>query len=191
MFGENLRIIMQAQKISNKELSKATSICESTISKFLSESQEPKFSQIMKIATALNLPPEVFMAVVNTNLDLESSFINEYYMINNIYSDKYSNMVTTVLYAFKEFVMDAKNIVDEDALYIMIILEGGTSSELGILRKGDYRVYKGSAIKNMKATIFKNTRTITFIIYDEGKSIPENWSQLIFEQLKPSEETIS
>lgn len=176
---------MKAQKITGKEISKATGISESAISKFLTGKQEPKFTHILKIAEALNLPPEVFMAVINSPAETNEPFINEFYLIRDVYNDKYSNMIITVMYAFKDFVMNAQDVVDDEALYITIILEGGTDSKLGSLRKGDYRIVKGTTIKNVEVTISKNTKAISFIIYDKQKSIPENWSQLIFDNLKP------
>lgn len=185
MFKSNLNRIMKAQKISGKEISLATGISESTISKFLSGNQEPKYSQIIKIARALNLPPEIFMSIVSSEFTSNSPIINEFYMIRSIYNEKYSNMVINTLHTFKEFSIDFSDIIDNEALYIAIIREGGVDSEVGKLRKGDYRLVRGKTIQNKKATVLKNTRAISFIIYDKGKSIPENWPHLIFDQLKP------
>ena len=176
---------MKAQKISGKEISLATGISESTISKFLSGNQEPKFNQIIKIAKAVNLPPEIFMSVVSSNFESHSPIINEFYMIRSIYNAKYSNMIVTTLHTFKDFVIDFSNFIDDEALYIALIREGGAESELGSLKKGDYRVARGATIKNKKATILKNTRAITFIIYDKGKVVPGKWPHLVFDQLQP------
>ncbi|MCG6915794.1 helix-turn-helix domain-containing protein [bacterium BMS3Abin03] len=179
MFKSRLNQIMRAQKISGKEISIATGISESTISKFLSGNQEPKYSQIIKIAQALNFSPEVFMSLLNPQFNTHPPLINEYFMLRETYNEKYSNLVITTFHAFKDFEVKFDDIVDPEALYISIILEGSVESKFGTFRKGDYHVNRGDEIKNIKATIFKNTKTITFVITDKGKSIPENSSQLI------------
>ena len=170
---------MKAQKISGKEISLETGISESTISKFLSGNQEPKYSQIIKIAQALNFSPEVFMSVINPQFETRPPIINEYFMLRDIYNEKYSNLIITTFHAFKDFQVKFEDIIDEEALYISVILEGGMDSDYGNFRKGDYHVNRGNDIKKIKATILKNTKTISFIITEKDKSIPENSSQLI------------
>lgn len=64
-------------------------------------------------------------------------------------------MMITILCAFKEFVTHVEDIIDEDALYITLILEGSTDSDHGILRKGDFHVYRGVTFKYKKATYLK------------------------------------
>lgn len=186
MFKSRLNQIMRAQKISGKEISLATGISESTISKFLSGSQEPKYSQIINIAQALNCAPEAFMSLINPQFNMRAPVINEYFMLRETYNERYSNLVITTFHAFKDFEVKFDDIVDPEALYISIILEGGVESKFGTFQKGDYHVNRGDEIKKLKATIFKNTKTITFIITDKGKSIPENSSQLIL-NFKPNE----
>ena len=179
MFKSRLNQILKAQKISGKEISLETGISESTISKFLSGNQEPKYSQIIKIAQALHLSPEVFMSPINSQFETRPPIINEYFMLRDIYNDKYSNLIITTFHAFKDFEVKFSDIVDPEAFYISVILEGSIKSEYGNFQKGDYHVNRGEEIINMKASVLKHTKTITFIITDKGKSIPENPSQLI------------
>ena len=88
---------MQAQKLSGKELSRMSGISQSTISKFLSGDQEPGYSQIVSIAEAIQLPPDVFMSVVNPQLTPESPMINEFCMVREIYNDAYSRTYNLLL----------------------------------------------------------------------------------------------
>lgn len=179
MFNSRLNQIMKEQKVSGKEISLETGICESTISKFLSGNQEPKYSQIIKIAQALKLSPEVFMSVINPQFETRPPIINEYFMLRDIYNEKYSNLIINTFHAFKDFQVKFEDVVDEEAVYISVILEGGIDSDFGNFRKGDYQVNRGNEIKNLKATVLKNTKTITFIITEKEKSVPENTAQLI------------
>ena len=184
MFKSRLNQIMKSLKISGKELSLATEISESTISKFLSGNREPKYSQMIKLAEAFNFPPEMFMAAVSTKFESHFPIINEFYMVRDIYNEKYSNLIITTFHAFKDFVLDIEDVLDKDALYISLILEGKIENEIETLKKGDYRVNRGSTMKNTKATISKDTRIITLVISDKVDNLPENWSEIIFKNLK-------
>lgn len=176
---------MKDRKISGKEISLATGISESTISKFLSGNQEPRYSQIINLANALHLSPDVFMSLTSTKFETNSTIINEYYMVRTIFNDKYSNLLITTFHAFKDFILDIEDVLDKDALYISIILDGKIDTGDEIFQKGDHQVYRGSTLTNRKAAILKDTKSITFVISDNGDAIPDNWSELIFKHLKP------
>ncbi len=180
MFGVNLYKIMQAQKISGKELSFSSGISQSTISKFISSNQEPKFSQIIAIANALNIPPEAFMSVVNSKLVVNPPFINEFCMIREIYNPEGSRLHITTLYAFKEFTMIAP-VVNDEALYVLVILEGGTDSKLGSLGAGDFRVIRGIDYRGLKVTVHKGTKINVFVMYESIGNTIENGSKILFE----------
>lgn len=56
MFSEVFNSILYRVRISQKELAYTAGISESEISKFLSGLKEPKYSQLIKISEALNIP---------------------------------------------------------------------------------------------------------------------------------------
>lgn len=183
MFDENLYKIMHAQKISGKELSLSTGISQSTISKFLSDSQEPKFSQIIAVAKALHIPPDVFMSVINPALGVNPPFINEYCMIREIYNDVGSHLHITSLYAFKEFTMEIP-VINDEALYVVAVLEGRTDSKLGPLCAGDFRVIKGIDYRELKVTVCKGTKNIVFILHESLGDTIKSWSKIFFESME-------
>ena len=183
MFGENLHNIMQAQKLSGKELSRITGISQSTISKFLSSDQEPRYSQIMLIANAVHIPPDVFMSDVNQQLETKSPMINEFCMVREIYNDANPHLHITNLFAFKEFTMEIP-VIDDEALYVVVVQEGGTDSKLGPLRAGDYRVIKGIDYKGLKVTVHKGTMIIVFIMHESLGDLVKSWSRTFFEYVE-------
>ena len=183
MFDKNLYKILHAQKISGKELSLSTGISQSTISKFLSGSQEPKFSQIITIAKALNIPPDVFMSAVSGTSSVYSPFINEYCLIRELFDDENSHLHLSELFVFKKFSM-VLPVVHDKANYVMIILEGGTDSELGLLRAGDFRVAKGIDYKGVKVTLRKSTKAIALIVHESLRDMTNSWSRTFFQSLE-------
>src|SRR3990172_8105422 len=183
MFGKNLYKIMQAQRLTGKELSRMSGIAPSTISKFLSGDQEPGYSQIVSIAEAIQLPPDVFMSVVNPQLTPESPMINEFCMVREIYNDAYSHVHITYFYAFKKFTIEIP-VVNDEALYVVVILEGGTDSKLGPLRAGDFRVIKGIDYKGVKVTVHKGTKNIVLIMHESVGDTFRSWSKTFFESIE-------
>jgi len=184
MFGENLHKIMQAQNISGKELSRSTGISQSTISKFLSGNQEPRYSQIIQIARAVNLPPDVFISVSSPQFEITPPMINECCLIREIFRDASSSLHITTLHSFKEFTLDLSDMVYDEAIYVTVMLEGGTDSKLGRLRAGDYRIIKGVEYKGVEMTVHKGTKTINYGMYDSTEDITKSWSRLFFKGLK-------
>ena len=184
MLKSRLNQIMKAQKISGKEISLATEICESTISKFLSGNQEPKYSQIIQLAKAVHLPPDVFMSVISSEYDTAPPIINECCMIREIYRDASSNLHIVTLHSFKEFTMDLTDWIYDEAIYVSVILKGGTDSELVSLRAGEYRIIKGCDYKGVKMTVLNETIGIGYIIQDSPEDITKGLSRVIFEGLK-------
>jgi len=184
MFGENLHKIMQAQNISGKELSRSTGISQSTISKFLSGNQEPKYSQIIQLAKAVNLPPGVFISVISSQYDSAPPMINECCMIRELYRDTASNLHITTLHSFKEFTMDLSDMVYDEAIYVTVMLEGETNSKLGRLRAGDYRIIKGAEYKGVEMTVHKGTKSIAYIMHDSTEDITRSWSRIFFKGLE-------
>lgn len=59
-FAEKLREYMETAGISQTKLSRLTGINKSSICEYLSASYEPKQKNVLKIAAALNIPPEHF-----------------------------------------------------------------------------------------------------------------------------------
>ncbi|GJQ64365.1 MAG: hypothetical protein SCALA702_34180 [Melioribacteraceae bacterium] len=60
MFSEVFNNILHRVRISQKELAYTAGISESEISKYLSGIKEPKYTQLLKISQALNLPVSQF-----------------------------------------------------------------------------------------------------------------------------------
>ena len=178
MFGHNLHKILQAQKITGKELSQITGISQSTISKFLSGDQEPKYSQIMLIAKAIQLPPDVFISFYSPYLTTEPPMINEFCMIREIFSDLKLNI--TNLYAFKEFILEVPAI-DDEAIFIVVILDGKTNSKFGPLNAGDFRIIKGNEYKGVKVSVYKGTMINVFIMHESSGDTIRSWSRNFFE----------
>ena len=183
MFGNNLYKILHAQKILGKELSLSTGISQSTISKFLSGSQEPKFSQIIAIAEALHISPDVFMSDLGVTNSVNSTFINEYCLIRELFEDENSHMHVCELFVFKKFSM-VLPVVHDKANYIVIILQGGTDSNLGLLRAGDFRVAKGIDYKGVKVTLRKSTKAIALIMHESLRDMANSWSRTFFQSLE-------
>ena len=182
MFGENLYKLLHAQKISGKELSLSTGISQSTISKFLSNHQEPKYSQIIAIAKVLHIPPDIFMSVVNPAHEVNQPFINENCMIRELFSDENSHLHISTLYAFKQFIMEIPVINDED-IFVVVILEGGTESKLGTLCTGDFRVAKGIEYRGLKVTVRKGTKSIALVMHESINEPVTSWSKIFYEFL--------
>lgn len=180
MFEENLHKILQAQKISGKELSRITGISQSTISKFLSGDQEPKYSQIISISRAVQLPADVFMSSTNPHPRINSPMINKYCMIRELYNDVGAHLLITSLYAFKEFTIEIP-VVNDEAIYIVVVIEGKTDSKLGPLHAGDFRVIKGIDYKGLKVTVDKGTKNIVFILHESLGDTIKSWSRIFFE----------
>jgi len=183
MFGENLHKILHAQKISGKELSRITGISQSTISKFLSSDQEPKYSQIISISRAVQLPADLFMSSINPHPRINSPMINEYCMIRELYNDVGSHLHITTLYAFKDFTMNIP-VVNNEALYIIVVIEGKTKSKLGPLNAGNFRISKGSDYKDLKVTIHKGTKTFIYIMHESLGDLVKSWSITFFESVE-------
>lgn len=182
MFGVNLHKIMQAQKISGKELSFITEISQSTISKFLSGDQEPKFSQIIAIAEAIQVSPDILMLKSNPHPIINPPMINEYCMVREIYNDVNSYLHITNLYAFKEFTTDMPA-VDDEAIIIAVVIEGRTDSELGTLHSGDFRIIRGIDYTGYKITIHKGTKIIVYIMHNSSEIYIKNWSKVFFKHV--------
>lgn len=178
MFGQNLHKILQAQKISGKELSQITGISQSTISKFLSGDQEPKYSQIISIAKAIQLPPDVFISFYSPYLTADPPMINEFCMIREIFSDYKLNI--TNIYAFKEFTLEIP-VIDDKALFIVVILEGRTNSKFGPLNAGDFRIIKGNEYQGAKVSVYKGTMINVFIMHESLVDTIRSWSRNFFE----------
>ncbi|MCH7724701.1 MAG: helix-turn-helix transcriptional regulator, partial [Bacteroidetes bacterium] len=169
--------------ISVKELSLSTGISQSTISKFLSGNQEPKFSQIIAVAKALHIPPDVFMSFVNPALGANPPFINEYCMIRELYNNAGAHLHITSFYAFKEFTIEVP-VINDEALYVVAVLEGRTDSKLGPLCAGDVRVIKGIDYKGVKVTVHKGTKNIVFILHESLGDTIKSWSKIFFESIE-------
>ena len=184
MFGKNLHKIMQAQKISGKELSRSTGISESTISKFLSGNQEPRYSQIIQLAKAVNLPPGVFISVISSQYDTTPPMINECCLLREIYKDAASSLRITTLHSFKEFTLDLSDGIYDEAIYVSVILKGGTDSKLGSLRAGDYQIVKGTEYKGMKATVLKDTMLISYKMFALPEDTTKSWFAFHFDGLE-------
>ena len=182
MFGVNLHKMMQAQKISGKELSQITGISQSTISKFLSGDQEPRYSQIISIAEAFQIPPDILMLKSNHHPSINPPFINEHCMVREIYNDIDSHLHITNLYAFKEFTIEMPAI-DDKALFIVVVLEGSTDSNLGKIHAGDFRIIKGTEYNGYKVTVHKGTKSILYIMHETAEEFIKNWSKMFFEHI--------
>lgn len=74
-FAERLRKYMMAAEISQTKLSRLTGINKSSICEYLSGSYEPKQQNVLKIAAALNIPPEYFWGM--NLLDKAKKDVNE------------------------------------------------------------------------------------------------------------------
>lgn len=183
MFRERLNTIMKAQNISGKELSQSTGICESTISKFLCGKQEPKYSQIIKIAEGINLTPTTFMSVISPQFEIIPPMINEYCLIQEIFKDESSGLQIIVFQSFKKFIADISNMINDKSIYISFILEGKIDSKLGTLRAGDYRILKGVEYKGVNTTVHKGTKCIVYSIYDTTEDPTKRWSSIFFNSL--------
>jgi len=183
MFGENLHKILQAQKIPGKELSQLTGISQSTISKFLSGDQEPRYSQMISIAKAVQLPPDVFMSDIDSQIATEPPMINEFCMVREIYNDEHFHLHITSLYAFNEFTMEIPVVNDED-LYVVVVTEGKTVSKLGLLRAGDFRVTKGIDYKGLNVTMNKGTKIILFIMHESFDDNIKSLSRTFFDAVE-------
>jgi transcriptional regulator with XRE-family HTH domain len=184
MFGQNLHKILQAQKISGKELSQITQISQSTISKFLSGDQEPRYSQIISIAKAVQLPPDVFISFYDSQLTPKSPLINELCMIREIFNNH--NLTITSLFAFKDFTMEIPMIHDE-ALFVVVVLEGETDSKLGQLQAGDFRIIKGIDYKGLKVSVHKGTMFIVFIMHESLGDTIRSWTRNFIELIVSEE----
>lgn len=182
MFGKNLFNLMHAQKISGKELSLSTGISQSTLSKFLSGSQEPRFSQVLAIAKALHIPPDLFMSTVSSIPKVHQPFINENCLIRELYSDDNSHLHLSSLIAFKTFTMEVPVINDED-IFIVVMLEGRTDSKLGPLHAGDFRIAKGKDYRGVEVTFQKGTKSIAVIMHHTPGEPVSNWSEIFYEFL--------
>jgi len=184
MFGENLSKLMKAQNISGKELARSTGISQSTISKFLSGNQEPRYSQIIQLAKAVHLPPGAFLSVISSQYDAAPPMINECCMIRETYRDASSNLHITTLHSFKEFTLDLSDGIYDEAIYVSVILKGGSDSKLGSLRAGDYQIVKGTEYKGLKVAVLKDTMLISYKMLALPEDTTKSWLRLHFEGLK-------
>ncbi len=101
-------------------------------------------------------------------------------MIREIYNPEGSRIHITTLYAFKEFTM-VTPVVNDEALYVLVILEGGTDSKLGSLGAGDFRVIRGIDYRGLKVTVHKGTKINVFVMYESIGNTIENGSKILFE----------
>lgn len=180
MFGEKLHKILQVQKISGKELSQLTGIPQSTVSKFLSGDQEPRYSQIISISEAIQLPADAFMITTDLQPSINEPMINEYCMVRELFNDKRSHLHITSFYAFKEFTMEVP-VINDEALYIVVVLEGGTNSKLSPLNADDFRIIKGIEYRGVKVTFQKGTKVILFIMHESLASLTKSLSETFFD----------
>ena len=123
------------------------------------------------------------MSDVNSHLATEPPMINEFCMVREIYNDEHSHLHITSLYAFKEFTMEIP-VVNDEAIYVVAVLEGGADSKLGPLRAGDFRVVKGIDYKGLKITVQKGTKNIVIIMHESFGDTIKSWSKNFFESVE-------
>lgn len=74
--GERIAILMEKEKLTQKELSKMAGVTESALSRYISNERQPKVEVLANIATALNTTSDY---LINGKMD-ESDF-NEIYRV--------------------------------------------------------------------------------------------------------------
>ncbi|MDQ0202427.1 transcriptional repressor LexA [Pectinatus haikarae] len=89
-FAEKLREYMDATEISQTKLSRITGINKSSICEYLSGSYEPKQKNVLKIAAALNIPPEYFwgMKIVSSEKKGNTASVKKVPLIGSIAAGK-------------------------------------------------------------------------------------------------------
>lgn len=69
-FGDNLQEILKEKNITQKELSLRTNLTETSISRYIHNTRQPKFTDICKISVALNITPnDLFYGNLENNLN--------------------------------------------------------------------------------------------------------------------------
>jgi transcriptional regulator with XRE-family HTH domain len=155
-FGELLKGVLNDKKISNKWLALDTGISESTISKFLSGEQEPKFSVVLRILKSLEIPPSVFFEqAIMRPVDF-NPIINEFGMVRPLFYDVNTNMAALSVFAFKDCQFNGiAEVVSSDPLYVLYIKSGRITRQR-IFNAGDFLI------------VDKNTNVSPAVLMDEG-----------------------
>ncbi|MGD8307559.1 MAG: hypothetical protein PVF17_12960 [Ignavibacteria bacterium] len=122
------------------------------------------------------------MLTSNPHPSINPPMINEYCMVRELYNDLGAHLHITSIYAFKEFTIEIP-VIDNDALFVVAMIEGRSHSKLGPLCAGEFRVVKGIDHRGVKVTVHKGSKAILYIMDKLSDDFLKNWSRMFFENV--------
>ena len=101
IFGERVKLQLEKNNMSQRELAEKTGITEATISRYVSSERVPKATEIVKIANALNCSCDYLLGLQNElskEIEMETA-IHNLKVLRTFLDDKWKNTIDIAIQA--------------------------------------------------------------------------------------------
>lgn len=125
MISYNLEMVLRLRGITQKKFAGMIGWSESQISKYMAGEKEPKYSDIVKISSSLNMDPSDLISTC-PSVDLRSrGVIKKNFIVRPIMEDGAANALIVYLYIFNgSFSLAVKDIMAGGSRGIILIKDG-------------------------------------------------------------------